>query len=97
MSYRRSANPVVRYLQAHDLLPRLQSAYRRHHLTDTALLRVLSDINAAFDRQEVTLQGLLDLSAALDCVDHDATPPGAVIRHQRHSADMDQVVPARRT
>ena len=54
-----------------DLLPRLQSAYRRHHSTKTALLRVLSDIYAADDRQDVTLLGLLDLSAAFDCVNHD--------------------------
>jgi len=32
---------------------------------------VLSDIYAAADRREVTLLGLLDLSSAFDCVDHD--------------------------
>jgi len=62
---------LTKYLQENDLLPRLQSAYRRHHSTETALLRVLSDIYAAADRQDVTLLGLLDLSAAFDCVDHD--------------------------
>jgi len=51
-------------------MPRLQSAYRRHHSTETALLRVMSDIFAATDKQHVTLLGLLDLSAAFDCVDH---------------------------
>jgi len=45
--------------------------HRRQHSTETALLRVLSDIFCAADRQHVTLLGLLDLSAALDCVDHD--------------------------
>jgi len=49
----------------------MQSAYRRRHSTETALLRVLSDIYAAADRREVTLLGLLDFSAAFDCVDHD--------------------------
>jgi len=34
-------------------------------------LRVLSDIYEAADRQDVTLLGLLNLSAAFDCVDHD--------------------------
>ena len=53
------------------LLPHRQSAYRRHHSTETALLRVLSDIYAAAAKQEVTLLGLLDLNAVFDCVDHD--------------------------
>ena len=51
--------------------PRLQTAYRRHHSTETALLKILSDIFAATNCQQVTLLGLLDLSAALDCVDDD--------------------------
>jgi len=44
---------------------------RRHHSMETALLRVLSDIFCAADCQHVTLLGLLDLSAAFDCVDHN--------------------------
>ena len=58
------------YLAYNDLLPRYQSAYRRHHSTETAMLRVLSDVLTAADNQQVTLLGLLDLSAAFDCVDH---------------------------
>ena len=58
------------HLSAEDLLPRNQSAYRKQHSTETALIRVLSDALAAADRQRVTLLGLLDLSAAFDCVDH---------------------------
>ena len=59
------------YLAANGLLPRLQSAYRRGHSTETALLRVMSDVFAAADQKRVTLLALLDLSAAFDCVDHD--------------------------
>jgi hypothetical protein len=59
------------YLQEHKLLPRNQSAYRRHHSTETAMLRVLSDALKAVDTRQVTLLTLLDLSAAFDCVDHD--------------------------
>ena len=61
---------LIQYLNDGQLMPPLQSAYRRCHSTETALLRVLSDIFAAADRQRVTLLGLLDLSAAFDCVDH---------------------------
>ena len=73
------AQQFVRYLQANDLLPHFQSAYRRHHSTDTALLRVLSDIYAAAHLQDVTLLYLLELSAAFDSVDHDIL----VDRHQQ--------------
>ena len=59
------------YLLANDLLPRFQSAYRKRHSTETALLRVWSDILTAADQRHVTLLGLLDMSAAFDCVDHD--------------------------
>ena len=62
---------LVEYLEANELMPKLQSAYRKHHSTETAVLRVLSDILTAVDKQQVTLLALLDLSAAFDCVDHD--------------------------
>ena len=62
---------LLAYLVANDLLPRVQSAYRKRHSTETALLRVWSDILTAADQRQVTLLGLLDMSAAFDCVDHD--------------------------
>jgi hypothetical protein len=54
-----------------NLMPRLQSAYRRHHSTETALLRVMSDLLHGADNRCVSLLVLLDLSAAFNCVDHD--------------------------
>jgi len=59
------------YLETNGLLPLLQSAYRSHHSTETALLKVLSDVLTAIDDKKVTLLALLDLSAAFDCVDRD--------------------------
>ena len=59
------------YLESNGLMPPLQSAYRLHHSTETALLNVMSDILMAADDRQVTLLALLDLSAAFDCVDHD--------------------------
>ena len=34
------ASQLTRHLQSHDLMPRMQSAYRKYHSTETALLRV---------------------------------------------------------
>ena len=55
-------NVLPRFFSVHSVLavkrfdPRLQSACRRHHSTETVLLRVLSDILCAADRQHVTLK-----------------------------------------
>ena len=54
-----------------DLLPDLQSAYRAHHSTETAVLKVLSDILLALDTGDLAVLTLLDLSAAFDSVDHN--------------------------
>ena len=48
----------------------MQSAYRRHHSTETALLKVKNDLLLNMNRQHVTLLVLLDLSSAFDTVDH---------------------------
>ena len=58
------------HLEVNDLLPAVQSAYRSRHSTETAVLKVLSDVYAAADDRHVTLLCLLDLSAAFDTVDH---------------------------
>ena len=48
----------------------LQSAYRKHHSTETALLRVLNDVYENADAGRCTLFVALDLSAAFDTVEH---------------------------
>ena len=64
------AKQLVGYLTASGLLPRLQSAYRAHHSTETAVLRVMTDILRALDTGNLAVLTLLDLSAAFDTVDH---------------------------
>ena len=49
----------------------LESGFRVGHSTETAVLRVLSDMLESVDGCEVTSLILLDLSAAFDIVDHD--------------------------
>jgi len=64
------AHQLVKHLNLWRLLPDLQSAYRAHHSTETAVMRVLSDILDALDRGDFAVLTLLDLSAAFDTVDH---------------------------
>ena len=61
---------ISTHLKVYDLLPSLQSAYRPLHSTETALLKVVSDIATSVDIGQLTLLMLVDLSAAFDCVDH---------------------------
>ena len=58
------------HLVCNNLYPVAQSAYRRNHSTETALLKVMNDILLNMNRQHVTILVLLDLSAAFDSVDH---------------------------
>ena len=48
-----------------------QSAYRIGHSTETALTRIDNDILLAIDDNSCIILMLLDLSTALDAVDHD--------------------------
>ena len=64
------AHQLVEHINLWRLLPDLQSAYRTHRSTETAVLRVLSDILDSLDRGDFAAPTLLDLSAVFDTVDH---------------------------
>ena len=64
------ANQLVQHMVENDLFEPLQSAYREGHSTETALLRVQTDLLMAMDKQKVSILVLLDLSAAFDTVNH---------------------------
>ena len=49
----------------------MQSAYKKHHSTETALLYIQNDILNSIDQNKVVLLVLLDLSAAFDTIDHE--------------------------
>jgi hypothetical protein len=59
------------HVSKNNLLPKNQSAYRRYHSCETALLRLVSDLLNGMEHQEVSALIALDLSAAFDTVDHD--------------------------
>ena len=59
------------YLTNHDLNELLQSAYRIHHSTETALMKVKGDILHVIGDRKAVFLVMLDLSATFDTVDHD--------------------------
>ena len=77
---------MLDHVSKYDLLARFQSAYRTHHSTETALLRVLNDLLVASDDSKVSLLTLLDLSAAFDTIDH-----GILLTRLKHVFGIDSV------
>ena len=64
------AERLIEYMQENNLQEALQSAYKRLHSTETALLKVQDHILRNLDQGKGVVLLLLDLSAAFDTVDH---------------------------
>ena len=63
------ANGLHAHIKNNHLSNPLQSAYRKHHSTESSLLKVHNDIIISMDKGEVTALILLDLSAAFGTID----------------------------
>ena len=74
------ARQLLAYLDNHHLLPTTPSGFRRGFSTETATIRVLSDLPDAVDRGDTAALILLDLSAAFDTVDHEILRPHMYVR-----------------
>jgi len=68
---RLEARRLIDYIRDANLLPSFQSGFRLLHSTETAVLKVLSDLLEALDRGDVAVLLLLDLSVAFDTVDQE--------------------------
>ena len=62
---------LMDHLTCNSLLNSHQSAYCKHHSTETALLYIQDHLVSATGSQKVPCICLLDLSAAFDTIDHD--------------------------
>ena len=57
-------------MEANSMSNNLQSAYKKFHSTESALLKVENDVLLNMEKGSVTALTLLDLSAAFDTIDH---------------------------
>ena len=64
------AKQLIRYTETTNQMEPYQSAYREHFSTETALLRVKSDILEAINKKEIMCLIMLDLSTAFDSLEH---------------------------
>ena len=67
---RAAAYQLLKHLNRNNLFEDHQSAYREFHSTETALLNIKTDIMNSIDNKQVACLILLDLSAAINTVDH---------------------------
>ncbi len=65
------ASRLNAHMQHEGLHETLQSAYRKSHSTETALVKITNDLLRTMDRKGCVLLVLLDMSAAFDTVDHE--------------------------
>ena len=61
----------VEFLTTHDKLSTYQSGNRKMHSTETALINVTDNILKAIDEKSASLLVLLDMSKALDSLNHN--------------------------
>lgn len=64
------ADQLTAFLEKRDIYDKFQSGFRKCHSTETALIKVSSDIMMSADPGASTVMVLLDLTSAFDNVDH---------------------------
>ena len=62
---------ITKHIADNNPMEPMQSVYHAHHSTETALVKVKSDILKAMDNQEIVCLTLLDLSAAFNMISKD--------------------------
>ena len=58
------------------ILDPLQTGFKKHHSTETALLKLTEDISRGIDKKYVTLLLLFDFSKAIDTISPFRLPKG---------------------
>ena len=59
-----------KHIELNNLHSKFQSGYKKYHSCETALIKIVNDIQIAVENRNMVALLLLDLSAAFDTVDH---------------------------
>ena len=70
-----------------------QSAYKKQHSTETAILKILNDVGQNADTKRATLLIGLDLSAAFDTINHPLQTAPAELWSSRPGFELGYFVP----
>ena len=62
---------LLEYLTEHDFISRDQSAYLKHHSTQTSLHRVIDEWLDAMNEGQIVAVAFLDIQKCFDSIDHD--------------------------
>ena len=65
-----ASSRILFHMSVNMLHEIFQSSYKKFHSTETALLKIQTDILTALDQKKCVLLIMLDLSAAFDTIDH---------------------------
>ena len=64
-------NRLISFIKKkHDILYSKQFGFRKNHSTETAIIELVTKLTDAIDKNKFTAGIFLDLSKALDTVDH---------------------------
>ena len=62
---------LIKHLEKNDLLAKLQTAYRKHHSCETALLKIYDDLLTVIDAKNNIILVMLDFSSAFDTINQE--------------------------
>ena len=62
---------LINHHNTNCLIPDFQSTYRENYSTETSLIRMCNNILWSMENQQITMMVTLDLSAAIDMLDHN--------------------------